>query len=92
MIFDWHLKPEKLSPHFFKALVKWQADGHRAVQIEIDSVEPRMAIWCFDYTVMEGRYVTKITDIPTTKQLAKAKQASIEKQRIELQKKMEELR
>lgn len=95
MGYSWDLQPETLTPDFLAALIKWQSNGSRAVDIKLkrDSIEDRhcLTIWCFDYTVMGGRYISKMTDIPTTKDLAKMKQVSIEKQQAELQKQMEEL-
>jgi hypothetical protein len=96
-MFDWRIKPDALTPRFLDALKKWQAAESRSVQIKIESdifdskPEPGLSIWCFDYKVMEGKYVSKITEIPTTKQLLAMKQASIEKERAELQKKMDNL-
>lgn len=95
MGYSWDLQPETLTPHFLAALVKWQSKGSRAVDIKLERTffEDKccLTIFCFDHTVMEGRHVSKITEIPTTKKLAEMKQAAIEKQQAELQKKMEEL-
>ena len=95
MAYSWELQPDKLTPRFLAILIQWQSKGSRAVDIKLERTvsgdNRRLSIWCYDYSLMEGCHVSKITDIPTTKQLAEMKQASIEKERAELQKKMEKM-
>ncbi len=96
-MFDWKIKPDALTPRFLDALKKWQAAGRRSVKIEIEgnifdeNPKSKLIIWCYDYGVMEGRHVSKITEIPTTKKLMEMKKATIEKERAELQKKIDNL-
>jgi len=95
MAYSWELQPDKLTPRFLATLVKWQSKGSRGVDIKLGHTlyedNRSLSIWCYDYSVMEGCYVSKISEIPTTKQLAEMKRASIEKERAELQKKMDTL-
>ena len=95
MAYSWELQPDTLTPRFLATLVKWQSKGSRAVEIKLGHTifedNHRLSIWCYDYSVMEGCYVSKISEIPTTKQLAEMKRASIEKERAELRKKMDKL-
>ena len=95
MTYSWELQPQAFTPRFLAALVKWQSKGERAVDIKLTHTifegNRRLSIWCYDNTALEGRFVSKISEIPTTKQLVEMKRASIEKQRAELEKKMEEL-
>jgi hypothetical protein len=92
---EYEITPKKITPHFMQALVAWQCKGRRAVDIKIntpwDGKDATCTIFCYDQSVMEGKFVTKIKDIPTSKELTKLKQVSIEREREILQKKIEEL-
>jgi len=94
-MYGWETTPDKLTPHFLAALLKWQSQGARSVKIEIakHSLEEsgNVTVWCYCFQATEGRYVTKITEIPTTKQLLQMKQDSIDRQRAELEKKLNKL-
>ncbi len=90
------ITPEQITPRFFAALVAWQKKGQRSVDIKIpplyfDEVGATCTIFCYDSDLMEGEFVTRISKIPTARQLAEKKRLAIEKERAELRQKLEEL-
>ncbi|MBU0945355.1 MAG: hypothetical protein KJ804_12135 [Proteobacteria bacterium] len=90
------ITPEQITPRFIAALVKWQKKGRRTVDIKIpplyfDEEGAACTVWCYDSDLMEGEFVTKITEIPTTKQLAESKRLAIEKERAELRQRLAEM-
>ena len=95
MSYTWGIKPENLTPRFLAALLKWQSQSERSVKIDISRVcgeeDSHVSIWCYDHRAAEGRHVSKITEIPTTQQLLEMKQDSINKQRAELEKRLNDL-
>lgn len=81
-----------LTPELLAALLDWQAEGKRHVQIELSGLrENSCNIWVYDYGLTSGVYVTRKEDIPTTEQLIRKQQASIEAQRQNLLKQLETL-
>lgn len=96
-MYDHQMKKDKLTPHFLKALIVWQGQNEagRSFDIKVEGTifedNHVMTIWCYDSTAMEGCFVTKITDIPTTKKLLEMKKASIEKNRADLEREMKAL-
>ena len=50
----------------FKALVDWQAEGRRAVKIEMDclNTEP-IKVFVYDYEMSNGRYIEDVSELPT---------------------------
>jgi len=91
----WETAPKNITHHFLKALIQWQAKGSRSFSIEVMPQvlkgKQKAVVWCYDHIAMEGRHVTRITEIPTTVQLLEMKKASIEKEKTELKKKEEDL-
>ncbi len=90
------ITPEQISPRFITALINWQKKGQRSVKIDIpplyfDEEGAVCTIWCYDGSLLEGRFVTKISEIPTTMQLAEQKRLAIEEERVELRQKLAEL-
>ena len=90
------ITPEQITPRFLAALVKWQKKGRRSVDIKIPSLwfdeeGAVCTIWCYDSDLMEGSFATRISKIPTAKQLAEKKRLAIEKERAELRQKLAEM-
>ena len=96
MNMSYEITPEQITSRFITALVKWQKKGRRSVDIKIpalyfDEVGAVCTVWCYDGDLMEGDFVTKISEIPTTKQLAEKKRQAIEEERAELRQKLAEM-
>lgn len=53
----------ELTPEFVAALINWQKDGRREVDIKMTFDEPT-SIWCYDFELMSGAFVNCIESIP----------------------------
>ena len=61
------------------ALKRWVSEGRRSVDITLDTVDNnpmKIKIWCYDYSLIEGKGVTLVSDIPTTEELKDIKRKS----------------
>lgn len=86
------MQKTELTPEILAALLAWQAEGMRNVQIELNGLrEDSCSIWVYDYKLTAGVFVTRKEDIPTTEQLIRKQQASVESQRQNLLKQLEAL-
>lgn len=90
------IKPEQITPSFLAALIRWQKQGNRAVDIKIPPLWVHeegavTTVWCYDHDLQEGKFATRISEIPTTKRLMRQRQKRVEKAKYDLTRKMEEL-
>lgn len=87
------MKKAQLTPDLLAALVEWQNKGNRHVKIEIDGLhkEDPCMIWVYDYNLTAGDFVTCKADLPSTEELLRKQQASVEDQRQRLKNQLEKL-
>ena len=96
MNMSYEITPEQITPRFLAALIRWQKQGNRFVDIKIPPLWVHeegavTTIWCYDHDLKEGSYATKISGIPTTKCLLKQRQKKIEEEKYDLTRKLQEL-
>ncbi len=65
-----------MKTELFEALQAWSLVGDRSVDIGLrkDSTQ----IWCYDFSIMNGTFVTSIDEIPTEKELVGIKLKDLE--------------
>ena len=90
------IKPEQITPRFLAVLIRWQKKGNRTVDIKIPPLWIHedgavTKIWCYDHDLGEGKFVTRISEIPTTKYLLEKRRENVEKEKYDLTRKLEEL-
>jgi len=63
----------KLTPEFIAALISWQDQGDRSINIELSKnfLEPesKLKIWVYDYNLVAGEFVSCTEEIPTEKMM-----------------------
>ncbi len=90
------ITPEQITPRFLAALIRWQKQGRRSIDIKIPPLWMHeegavTTIWCYDYDLKEGNYATRISEIPTIKSLMQQRQKRVEEEKYDLTRKMAEL-
>jgi len=87
------MKQTNLTSDFLAALIGWQAEGMRAVKIEIEGLHDAdpCTVWVYDYELTAGNFVTCKDELPSKQALLKKQQARLEDQRQRLLKQLNAL-